>query len=157
MIKKTVLCLIAIMLIFSATACGSSSSVPVSDNVYADYVGCQFSGTDPWGGSLSVTVRSIVNGKTEWTFTDSFDDHTLYQEIKGTDIREGTAEFDIKGRDVEHKEVSFAYQGSLELQDEQMIMTLDSGAVNEGSSLTRSAESLAGSGPAYKGNPFPRF
>jgi len=29
-----------------------------------------------------------------------------------TDIREGTAVFDLKGKDVEHKEVSFEYQGT---------------------------------------------
>ena len=74
--------LLAFCMVLSTAACGSSSkdSVPVSDAGYAEYAGYQFSGTDPWGGTLSITVRTIVDGKMEWTFTDVFDNHTLYQE-----------------------------------------------------------------------------
>ena len=44
---------------------------------YAEYAGYQFSGTDPREGTLTITVGSILDGKMEWIFTDSFEDHTL--------------------------------------------------------------------------------
>ena len=80
-----------------------------------EYDGYQFSGQDPWGGSLSVTILSIRDGKMDWSFTDSFEGHTLYQVQKETELQDGKADFDLQGKDVEHDNVSFAYQGALEL------------------------------------------
>lgn len=56
-----VVCAVAITALFLA-ACGSSKDekLPVSDTEYGDYVGTQFSGQDPWGGNLAITVRSIA-------------------------------------------------------------------------------------------------
>lgn len=138
------------MATFLLAACGDSEKLPVSDPEYADYVGCQFSGADPWGGSLAITVRTIVDGKMEWTFTDAFDEHTLYQEQSGTAIQDGIAEYEIQGKDVENDKVTFSYQGTLELRDEQIAFTFQKGSVTtsspEGGSDARMAEALAGSG-----------
>lgn len=134
------------------TACGGSAkeTLPVSDPVYADYVGAQFSGQDPWGGDLVITVRSIVDGKMDWTFADTFDDHTLYQELIGTPIQDGVAEYSVEGKDVEDESVSFSYQGSMELKGGQITFSFLTGAVmtesNEGGSSARMAEALKDSG-----------
>lgn len=133
-------------------ACGTSGNekLPVSDTEYADYVGTQYSGDDPWGGKLAITVRSIVDGKMDWTFTDTFEDHTLYQEISATPIKDGTAEYEIQGNDVENEKVCFSYQGSMEFKDGQITFSFLKGSVTvsstEGDSDSRMAEALSDSG-----------
>ena len=133
-------------------ACGSSEDemLPVSDDAYAEYVGAQFAGQDPWGGELTITVRSIADGKMDWTFTDSFDDHTLYQEQAETAIQDGIAEYSIQGSDAENENVSFSYEGTMALSEGQIIFSFLKGSVttksSEGDSDARVAEALEASG-----------
>lgn len=147
------------ILMLLLAACGNASpaaeepsavSALTDEEAYADYAGYQFSGKDPWDGTLTITVKSILDGKMEWTFTDSFEDHTLYQVRKDTVLEDGKADFDLQGEDVENEDVSFAYQGTLELKDGQITVTFDSGAVTEespeGGSSYHAAEALSGSG-----------
>ena len=90
-------------------ACGklSAGSAPIyavtDETTYLDYAGYQFSGADPWDGTLAVTINSIIDGKMEWIFTDSFKCHTLYQVQQGTVLQDGKAAFDIQGSDVENE------------------------------------------------------
>ena len=132
----------------------SMSLSQTSDAQYADYAGYQFSGKDPWEGTLSVTIRSIVDNDMEWTFTDTYENHTLYQAQKGTSLHDGMAEFDIHGKDVEHDNVSFDYRGTIELKDSNVIVTLLAGAVTEespeGGSSYHFAEALLSSGLSNK-------
>lgn len=150
--KKRLLVLVATALSAILTAaCGSAEeTLPVSDPAYSDYVGAQFSGRDPWGGDLAITVRSIVDGRMDWTFTDSFDDHTLYQEQSATPVQDGIAEYDIEGKDVESDNVTFSYRGTMELKDGQITFSFLGGSVmtesSEGGSASRMAEALADSG-----------
>lgn len=109
----------------------------------AAYAGYQFSGADPWGGALTVTVTDITDGEMDWTFTDSFEDHTLYQVQRKTAIQDETAAFDIQGKDVEHEGVSFVYQGMLVLKDGKLTVIFDSGAVTDGASAYHDAAALA--------------
>lgn len=154
--KKALTAAVGCMLILLLAACGklSAGSAPIhavtDETTYLDYAGYQFSGADPWGGTLAVTINSIIDGKMEWTFTDSFEGHTLYQVQQGTVLQDGKAAFDIQGSDVENEGVTFAYQGALELKDGKVTVTFDSGAVTnastEGDSTYRIAEALSGSG-----------
>ena len=138
------------------TACGSSKDekLPVSDDTYAEYVGTQFAGQDPWGGELTITVRSIVDGKMDWTFTDSFDEHTLYEEQGGTAIQDGSVEYSIQGKDAENKNVSFSYEGTMELSEGQISFCFLKGSVTtkspNGDSDARAAEALEASGISNK-------
>lgn len=130
---------------------GPSAVIPqMNDASYAEYAGYIFSGKDPWEGMLTITVRSIQDGKMEWTFTDSFEDHTLFQVQEDTVLQNGKAGFDIRGTDVEHEYRSFSYQGDLELRDGKMIVTFRSGSVTEespeGGSSYRFAQALSDSG-----------
>ena len=144
----SVIAMVAMVLV----ACGSSKDekLPVSDDAYAEYVGAQFAGQDPWGGELTITVRSIVDGKMDWTFTDSFDDHTLYQEQSETAIQDGRAEYSIQGKDAENKNVSFSYEGTMDLRDGQITFSFLKGSVttksSDGDSDARMAEALEASG-----------
>lgn len=133
-------------------ACGSSEdeSLPVSDNAYAEYVGAQFTGQDPWGGELTITVRSVVDGKMDWTFTDSFDGHTLYQEQGETVVQDGSAEYSIQGKDAENENVTFSYEGTMELREGRITFRFIKGSViaesSDGDSDSCVAEALEASG-----------
>ena len=124
------------MAVMFLTGCASSEDekLPVSDDEYAEYAGVQFTGQDPWGGELAITVRSIVDGKMDWTFTNSFEDHTLYQEQRETVIQDGRAEYSIQGKDVENSNVSFSYEGTMDLGDGQIIFSFLKGSVTTKSS-----------------------
>ena len=150
--KKCLLALCAVAITaLVLTACGAGDDkLPVPDSDYMEYVGTQFSGQDPWGGNLTITIRTIINGEMDWTFTDAFEGHTLYQEQSKTKVENGKAEYSIEGKDAENKDVSFSYQGTLELKDGQVIFSFVSGAVNTsssaGDSQSRMAEALPDSG-----------
>lgn len=154
--NKYLLVISIVMTAIVLVACGSSKDqkLPVSNDVYAEYVGTQFAGKDPWNGELAITIRSIVDGKMDWTFTDSFDDHTLYQEQTETAIKDGSAEYRIQGKDVEDKNVSFSYEGTMELSDGQIIFSFLKGSVttksSDGDSDARMAEALEASGISSK-------
>lgn len=133
-------------------ACGGSGSdrLPVSDTEYADYVGERFSGKDPWGGDLSITIRSVVNGKMDWTFVNAFENHTFFQEQGDTEVKDGAAEYIVQGDDAESDNASFYYEGTIELADGQVALTFLKGSVSisspEGGSDSRMAEALEPSG-----------
>jgi len=128
--KNIVTIILAAALCLLITACSSEiEKLAVSDQEYADYAGAWFRGKDPWGGDLSVMIKSIVDGKMEWTFTDSFDQSTLYQEMKETVVQDHAASFDVQGNDAENRNTTFQYQGTMELKDGTVVMTFESGAV----------------------------
>ena len=150
--KKTVFGIMsALALSLLLCACSSNTEkLAVSDPEYSDYVGSWFRGNDPWDGELTVMIKSIVDGKMEWTFTDSFEGSTLYQEIRDTELKENAAVFDVQGKDAENKNTSFHYQGTMELKNGAVVMTFEDGEVmtasSEGGSSARMAKALADSG-----------
>ena len=167
MLKKiTAVILIACMaVLFAACSKGSdepepagSASAFVSSSYYyetvpadyTDYTGYQFSGTDPWEGSLAITIRSIEDGKMAWTFTDVYEENILYAEMTDTPIEGYTATFDIQGADVANENLTFHYQGFIDLADGTLIVTFQSGAVTsesaEGGYSARIADALVDSG-----------
>lgn len=137
-----------ILFCFYLAGCGSykDEKLSVSNDAYAEYARTQFVGRDPWGGKLIVTVHSIVNGKMKWTFMDSFDGHTLYQEQDETVIQDGNVEYSIQGKDVENDNVSFSYEGTMNFIEDQITFTFLKGSVTEkssnGNSDSRVAEAL---------------
>ena len=147
--KRTVLkAVIPLALSFMLVGCSTGTEkLAVSDPEYSEYVGSWFHGEDPWGGNLSVTIKSIVDGKMEWTFTDSYDNSTLYQEMKDTVVKDDAAAFDVQGNDAENKNTTFNYQGTMELKDGTVVMKFENGEVMEGgSSSTRNVNELGSSG-----------
>ena len=110
---------------------------------YDEYVGKQFAATDPWGGEISVTVRSIADGKMEWTYTDVLTDVTVYND-NTTDFADGKSDFTFEGTDSEGK-YTFTYSGTIELKDGNVVITLSDGACT--------SVSESGGGSAYQVGP----
>ena len=132
----------------SASVPGSSFEAVPAD--YSDYVGYQFAGKDPWEGDLAITIRTIENGKVAWTFTDVYDENTLYAEMTDTPIGGYTATFDIQGAAVENENLTFQYTGFIDFADGTLIVTFQTGAVTsesaEGGYSARIADALVDSG-----------
>ena len=103
---------------------------------YSPYMGYQFSGKDPWGNLLEVTIRKIEGGKVEWTYTDLYgegkDSITLYNELS-TDFKDGKTSFKLSGNTSDKKH-SYEYTGTLSLKDKKVVITYESGQLTTNSS-----------------------
>lgn len=107
---------------------------------YSPYMGYQFSGKDPWGNNLAVTIRKIEGGKVEWTYTDVLgtgkDSMTIYN-VLSTDFKDGKTSFKLTNNPKD-KKYSYEYEGVLSLKDGKVIISFSSGALttnsNEGGS-----------------------
>lgn len=131
--------IISVILSLLLSACGTAPAPDgdftlTDDDTYAYYAGYQFSGKDPWGGTITVTIRNIFDGNLEWTLVDSFKNATFYFSQKESVLQNGMTEFDIQGTDVESKDISFAFQGRLELKDEIITITFQSASASDPSS-----------------------
>lgn len=125
---------------------GSGGSGPLGaaagTQAETDYAGYQFAGRDPWDGTLTLTVLRVEGDDMDWSFTDSYEGHTLYQVQKGTVLQDGVGTFALEGKDVEQEGITFAYQGTLELRDGNLTVTFQSGSV-AGEPVSRTVESLS--------------
>lgn len=151
--KKTIITRIAVICCISAmvaamAACGSNQSEPsqtpqgsatqgssadasADTSEYADYIGYQFAGTDPWGGEVAITIRTIKDGTMELTYTDvPSKDITVYAECTQIPVAgDGTAPIAAVGKLTDQENVSFNYVGSLEFKDGQIILTYEEGSI----------------------------
>ena len=140
--KFSKLLVIALMFILtlSLTACKKEAD-------YKDYIGYQFSGKDPWGNELAVTVRTIENDKITWTFTDVVGEGesslTLYNELS-TEFKDGETSFNAKGSADDNN--TYDYTGTLTLKDGKLLVKFEKGSVTtnstEGGSSAYQAEAL---------------
>ena len=115
-ISKLLVIALVFFLTLSLTACKKEAD-------YKDYVGYQFSGKDPWGNELAVTVRTIENDKITWTFTDVVGEGesslTLYNELS-TDLKDNATSFNAKGNADDTN--TYDYTGTLTLKDGKLLV-----------------------------------
>ena len=121
--------------LFTLAACGDR---------YEPYRGYQFSGTNPWGQELAITVRSVKDGKMDWTYTDTAGDLILYQELEGTPLNDMTAEFRVEGDAAVN--VKFSYTGTITMKDGNLTVIYTGGALetvsSEGGSMARMVDAV---------------
>lgn len=112
------------------------SEAPAADTVdYSDYIGYQFSGTDPWGGELAVTIRSIEDGTMAASYTDVIGDYTFYSEMDGMPVNENQVPFGAGGASLEDENTTFSYSGHMEfIGNEQIRFVYEAGEVSTASS-----------------------
>ncbi|MBR3246123.1 MAG: hypothetical protein IKF90_26045 [Parasporobacterium sp.] len=126
----------------STDASGDSSK-------YADYIGYQFAGTDPWGGEIAITIRTIKDDTMELTYTDMpSKDMTVYAECSGIPVySDGTTPLGVTGSVDDKENVIFNYIGSLEFKDGTLVLTYESGSITteseQGDSDSYQVEALA--------------
>ena len=129
-LSKLFIVVFAFVMTFALTGCGSKKS----DN-YEEYIGYQFSGKDPWGSELAITVRTLKDDKLTWTYTDVLGEGessvTVYNELT-TDFKDGSTSFTVSG-ETEDKLYSFEYKGILTLKDGKLTVKLESGSLTSNS------------------------
>ena len=108
---------------------------------YKEYIGYQFSGKDPWGNELAVTIRTLEDDKLTWTYTDVIGKGenaiTLYNEIV-SEFKDSASLFIVKGNDENNN--SFDYSGTLTLKDGSVVIKFEKGQLT-----TNSTEGGSGS------------
>ena len=124
---KKYLVAVVLVCIFMLTACGKKSN-------YDEYLGYQFSGKDPWGSELAITVRTLEDDKLTWTFTDVVvdgkDSITLYNEIT-SEFKDGTTSFNVSGN--ADNGYTYDYSGTLTLKDGVLTVLYENGQLTSNS------------------------
>ena len=121
--KKTLALLFALVMALIVGATAESADL-------TGYIGSAYSGVDPWGGTLTVTVRDIRDGRMDWTFTDTLDGMTLTQDLEGTALSGDTAAFHVEGAaEVDHE--TFDYEGTIALRDGVVYVAYTRGELTE--------------------------
>ena len=141
--SKLLIVALVFVFAFSLTGCkkdekkeeSKTENKTETKSAYADYIGYQFSGKDPWGNELAVTIRTLENDKLTWTYTDVVGEGesslTLYSELT-TDFKDGSTSFNAKGKADDNN--TFDYKGTLTLKDGSLSITFTDGAVTTNSS-----------------------
>jgi ABC-type glycerol-3-phosphate transport system substrate-binding protein len=141
--KKILTIMLAVVLAFVITGCSKDAKENENKGEYADYLGYQFSGQDPWGTELAVTIREIKDDKITWTYTDTLTKEiTIYQKLT-TDFKDDKSSFTLKG---EEDNYSYNYSGRISLKDGKVTVKYSKGKLttksSEGDSSSHQVEAL---------------
>ena len=141
----------AIVIVLAALACVCCSSEKEAGTDYSDYVGVKYTGEDPWGNSLSITLQSIDGSDVSFEYEDVIGEGDYMSTFKAEssgELEDGVVAFHITATAAENEAVQCDYTGSLELKDGSLFVTYDDGQVNEespeGGSASYQAQGLEG-------------
>ena len=135
--SKIIAFVLVSVLMITVVGCGKKEN-------YEDYLGYQFSGKDPWGYELAITIRTLEDDKLTWTYTDVYGEGessiTIYDELT-TEFKDGSTPFKISGDDTTY---SYEYNGTLTLKDGKLSVKYIDGALTTKSSEGNSASHQVG-------------
>lgn len=122
--KKLIAMLLALIMALGITAMAEAAD-------YSAFIGKTYTGSDPWGGNLAVTIKDIHDGGMDWIYADTLDDMAFTQSFEGTALTDGTAQFHVSGA-VEGKDnETFDYTGTVALADDMIVVTYSGGELTE--------------------------
>ena len=114
-------------------------------DAFAEYMGRQYSGEDPWGNPLSIDLISMEDSTVSFVYKSVIgeDDYlrTFLAESSG-ELIDGVMPFHITAAAEEDETTHLDYSGSIALTDGRLFVTYDAGAVTE--------ESPEGGSAAYQ-------
>ena len=122
--KKLIAMLLALVMALGFMAMAESAD-------YGAFIGKTYTGNDPWGGRLAVTVNDIRDGAMDWTFSDTLDDMVFTQSFEGTTLTDGTAQFHVSGVAEGKDYETIDYTGTIALADDMIIFTYTDGELTE--------------------------
>ena len=106
----------------------------------------QYTGIDPWGNPLTITVDDITDAKIDWTYTEDFAAQLLVQSFKDTELINGQATFHIEGAIQDAEYITCDYSGTMTIEDDTITITYTAGEMteesSEGSSTSYHVEAL---------------
>jgi hypothetical protein len=127
-------------------AAETTTKASASEYEIANYVGHKFTGTDPWGGELTIVIKEIEDDVMSVGFKDVIEDLTFDLDSPYVPIFDGSIPFSPNGFAEGRDDVIINYITSLELKDGNLEMTYESGEITttseQGGSSAYNAEAL---------------
>ena len=93
----------------------------------------RYTGIDPWGNPLAITIDSIADEKISWTYTEDFAGQMLVQSFADTDIIDGQVAFHVEGTIQDADYITCDYSGTMTVGDDALTITFTSGEMTEAS------------------------
>lgn len=95
--------------------------------------GKRYTGIDPWGNPLAITIDAVADGKIDWTYTEDFDGQVLSQSFEGTELVDGQAAFHVEGAIQDAEYITCDYSGTMTVEDDALTITYTAGEMTESS------------------------
>ena len=109
---------------------------------WSNYMGKQYTGQDPWGNRLSVTLKGITGNEVSFAYETVIGEgeytRTFLTESSG-EWKDGTIPFHVTAAAKEYEAMHLDYSGRLTLKDGSLFVTYDAGSVMEESTEGGSA------------------
>ena len=116
--------------------------IEVKPAPYSEYIGKRYTGNDPWGNPLSITLNSMKGIEVSFAYEAVIGEgdyrSTFFTESSG-ELNAGTIPFHITATAEENEAMHMDYTGSLTLKDGSLFVTYDAGSVVEESTEGGSA------------------
>ena len=93
----------------------------------------QYTGTDPWGNPLAITVDAITGGRMNWTYTEDFDGQVLTQAFEGTELVNRQATFHVEAAVQDAEYITCDYSGTITLGADSLTIAFTAGEMTEAS------------------------
>lgn len=116
--------------------------IEVTPAACSNYMGRQYTGQDPWGNRLSVTLKGIAGNEVSFAYESVIGEgdytRTFLAESSG-ELKDGAIPFHITATAKEYEAMHLDYSGRLTLKDGSLFVTYDAGSVMEESTEGGSA------------------
>ena len=116
--------------------------IEVKPAAWSNDMGKQYTGKDPWGNPLSVTLKGIAGNEVSFAYAavigEGESTRTFLTESSG-ELRDGAIPFHITATAKEYEAMHLDYSGHLTLKDGSLFVTYDAGSVMEESTEGGSA------------------
>ena len=117
--NKVVLCLITVFVFALVTGCSKED--------YTKYSGNKYSGKDPWGNELTITVSDLGGDRLDWIYHSVIgqgEDATIINEELTNVFRSGVVQTYLEGND----ECEYHYDVKLTFKDNTITIEYTSGS-----------------------------
>ena len=108
--------------------------VEVKPSAWSNYMGKQYTGEDPWGNRLSVTLKGIAGNTVSFAYEAVIGEgeytRTFLAESSG-ELKDGAIPFHITAAAREYEAMHLDYSGRLALKNERLFVTYETGSVME--------------------------
>ena len=101
----------------------------------------QYTGLDPWGNPLTITIDAITDEKINWTYTEDFAGQMLIQSFEDIELIDGQVSFHVEGTIQDAEYITCDYSGTMTVEDDTLTVTYSAGEMTE--------ESAEGGSTAY--------
>ena len=116
--------------------------IEVKPAAYSNYMGKQYTGEDPWGNLLSVTLKEIAGSEVTFAYEAVIGEaeytRTFLTEASG-ELKDGAVPFHLTATAKEYEAMHLDYSGYLTLKDGSLFVTYEEGSVIEESTEGGSA------------------